>query len=57
VTITGGKATTLRAMAEKTADVVCEKLGITTLHETNSIVGFGFYLLYGFLSNGGERET
>jgi glycerol-3-phosphate dehydrogenase len=30
VTITGGKATTLRAMAEKTADVVCAKLGITT---------------------------
>jgi glycerol-3-phosphate dehydrogenase len=29
VTITGGKATTLRAMAEKTADVVCAKLGIT----------------------------
>jgi glycerol-3-phosphate dehydrogenase len=28
VTITGGKATTLRLMAEKTADVVCEKLGI-----------------------------
>ena len=28
VTITGGKATTLRAMAEKTSDVVCEKLGI-----------------------------
>lgn len=28
VTITGGKATTLRAMAEKTADVVCEKLGV-----------------------------
>lgn len=28
VTITGGKATTLRAMAEKTADVVCEKLGL-----------------------------
>lgn len=28
VTITGGKATTLRAMAEKTCDVVCEKLGI-----------------------------
>ena len=28
VTITGGKATTLRAMAEKTADVVCEKMGI-----------------------------
>ena len=30
VTITGGKATTLRAMAEKTADVVCGKLNITT---------------------------
>jgi glycerol-3-phosphate dehydrogenase len=30
VTITGGKATTLRAMAEKTADVVCAKLTITT---------------------------
>jgi glycerol-3-phosphate dehydrogenase len=29
VTITGGKATTLRAMAEKTADVVCAKLGIS----------------------------
>jgi glycerol-3-phosphate dehydrogenase len=28
VTITGGKATTMRAMAERTADVVCEKLGI-----------------------------
>jgi glycerol-3-phosphate dehydrogenase len=28
VTITGGKATTLRAMAETTADVVCAKLGI-----------------------------
>jgi glycerol-3-phosphate dehydrogenase len=30
VTITGGKATTLRAMAEKTTDVVCAKLNITT---------------------------
>jgi glycerol-3-phosphate dehydrogenase len=30
VTITGGKATTCRAMAEKTADVVCAKFGITT---------------------------
>lgn len=29
VTITGGKATTLRAMAEKTADVVCQKLGVS----------------------------
>jgi glycerol-3-phosphate dehydrogenase len=28
VTITGGKLTTFRYMAEKTADVVCEKLGV-----------------------------
>ena len=28
VTIVGGKATTLRAMAEATADVVCTKLGL-----------------------------
>lgn len=28
VTITGGKATTLRLMAEKTADLVCKKLGL-----------------------------
>jgi glycerol-3-phosphate dehydrogenase len=28
VTITGGKATTARAMAEKTVDVVCKKLGV-----------------------------
>jgi glycerol-3-phosphate dehydrogenase len=28
VTITGGKATTCRVMAEKTVDVVCQKLGI-----------------------------
>jgi glycerol-3-phosphate dehydrogenase len=28
VTIAGGKATTLRAMAETTADVVCAKLGL-----------------------------
>lgn len=29
VTITGGKATTLRMMAEKTTDLVCQKLGIS----------------------------
>ncbi len=37
VTITGGKATTLRLMAEKTADLVCAKLGIDArcaTHET-----------------------
>ena len=34
VTITGGKATTLRAMAEKTSDVVCQKLGINAPCQT-----------------------
>ena len=29
VTITGGKATTLRVMAEKTVDIVCQKLGVS----------------------------
>ena len=34
VTITGGKATTLRAMAEKTADMVCAKLGMQAVCTT-----------------------
>jgi glycerol-3-phosphate dehydrogenase len=34
VTVGGGKATTLRAMAESTADVVCQKLGIDRPCET-----------------------
>ena len=34
VTITGGKATTLRAMAEKTVDMVCAKLGIQAVCTT-----------------------
>jgi glycerol-3-phosphate dehydrogenase len=37
VTITGGKATTLRQMAEKTADVVCQKMGITTPCSTKDV--------------------
>lgn len=37
VTITGGKATTLRAMAEKTADVVCGKLSISTPCTTKDV--------------------
>jgi glycerol-3-phosphate dehydrogenase len=37
VTITGGKATTLRAMAEKTADVVCAKFGIDAPCRTRDI--------------------
>jgi glycerol-3-phosphate dehydrogenase len=34
VTITGGKATTLRVMAEKTTDIVCAKLGINAPCQT-----------------------
>jgi glycerol-3-phosphate dehydrogenase len=34
VTITGGKATTLRVMAEKTVDVVCKKMGVDAECET-----------------------
>ena len=38
VTITGGKATTLRAMAETCADVVCGKLGIDARCRTRDTV-------------------
>jgi glycerol-3-phosphate dehydrogenase len=38
VTITGGKATTCRGMAEKTADLVCQKLGIHAPCQTKEIV-------------------
>jgi glycerol-3-phosphate dehydrogenase len=37
ITITGGKATTCRAMAEKTADLACSKLGITSPCQTRQI--------------------
>ncbi len=46
VTITGGKATTLRAMAEKTADVVCEKLGIQAACSTKEIKLLSFRQYY-----------
>ena len=38
VTIAGGKATTLRAMAEATADIVCAKLGLVRPCETAEVV-------------------
>lgn len=38
VTITGGKATTLRGMAEATADVVCQKLGVDEPCRTKEVV-------------------
>ena len=38
VTITGGKATTARGMAEATADVVCRKLGLDAPCQTKDVV-------------------
>lgn len=38
VTITGGKATTARGMAEATADVVCQKLGVDEPCRTREVV-------------------
>jgi glycerol-3-phosphate dehydrogenase len=38
VTITGGKATTLRAMAEAAADLVCAKLGLDAPCRTREVV-------------------
>ena len=37
ITITGGKATTLRAMAEATSDLVCRKLGVNIPCRTREI--------------------
>jgi glycerol-3-phosphate dehydrogenase len=38
VTITGGKATTLRGMAELCADVICRKLGVEAECRTRDTV-------------------
>jgi glycerol-3-phosphate dehydrogenase len=38
MTVAGGKATTLRAMAEGTADAVCAKLGLVRPCSTNDVV-------------------
>ncbi len=46
VTITGGKATTCRAMAKKTADLVCEKLGISSKCQTKDIPLVSYRLYY-----------
>jgi glycerol-3-phosphate dehydrogenase len=37
VTITGGKLTTFRLMAEKTADLVCKKLGVAQSSRTSEV--------------------
>jgi glycerol-3-phosphate dehydrogenase len=38
LTITGGKATTCRGMAEKTVDLVCKKMGIQATCQTREVV-------------------
>lgn len=38
VTITGGKATTCRGMAEKTVDLICKKMGIQAPCQTREVV-------------------
>ncbi len=38
VTISGGKGTTLRAMAETTADVICRKVGVEAPCQTREVV-------------------
>jgi len=50
VTITGGKATTCRAMAEKTADLVCRKLGILAECRTKEmeLTSYRKFYLYGY---------
>ena len=38
VTISGGKTTTARAMAEKVSDIVCQKLGVEAECRTRDVV-------------------
>ena len=47
VTITGGKATTLRGMAEATANIVCEKLGVEEPCRTREVVLLPHTAFYG----------
>ncbi len=47
VTITGGKATTLRGMAEATANVVCQKLGVDAPCRTRDVVLLPHTAYYG----------
>jgi len=46
VTVTGGKATTCRVMAEKTADLVCQKLGWHRTCETAELPLADYHLYY-----------
>lgn len=46
ITITGGKATTCRIMAEKTADLACQKLGLTRPCQTHDTPLLSYRLYY-----------
>ena len=46
VTIAGGKTTTARAMAERVADLVCQKLGITAVCRTRETPLASYRLFY-----------
>lgn len=46
VTVTGGKATTCRVMAEKTADLVCQKIGWQRSGETQHHTLVDYHLYY-----------
>ena len=46
ITIAGGKTTTARAMAERVADMVCEKLSIATACRTRSLPLASYRLFY-----------
>jgi glycerol-3-phosphate dehydrogenase len=46
-TVIGGKATVLRAMAEKAADLVCSRLGVNAICETKRYVLPGWREYYG----------
>jgi glycerol-3-phosphate dehydrogenase len=60
VTITGGKTTTARAMAEKVSDVVCRKLDISTPCRTRETVltSYRYFYQRGFQRNATtEQDT
>lgn len=46
VTISGGKTTTARAMAEKVSDIVCQKLGITAECRTRDVCLESYRMFY-----------
>jgi glycerol-3-phosphate dehydrogenase len=46
VTISGGKTTTARAMAEKVSDIVCDKLGIKEVCRTRDVPLASYRLFY-----------